>query len=100
MVKRLIAILLLSAFLVTVPFGRTPAMAINKTLETGLIISGAIAGATALILLIAIGVASANPDFMEVAPGADPLRATPDDGIRTTTQCPRTAEGNLPVLCW
>jgi hypothetical protein len=75
----------------------TPRRAAASDITTPLIISGAVAGGVAVVLLIAILVeGNKKPDFLGFAPATD-RPAQP--GVHLGTHC-HPQDGALTLVCW
>jgi len=93
--RRLVAAAILAAILVVGVFpGR--ARASTSDITNGLIIGGAITGAVAVVLVIAILVeGNKEPEFEQLVPGKHPAAET--GGVKF--RC-RPVDGTLPLMCW
>jgi hypothetical protein len=93
--------MVVTAVALAVLVGSPPRAARASSFSDPLIISGAIAGGVAAVLLLSIALADRNPpeDFEEFAPpaAAHPPRAVLPWGART---CPPRGDGTLPLVCW
>ena len=75
----------------------TPTRAHASDVTTPLIIGGAVAGAVAVVLLVAIMIESnREPDFLQFVPTQEP---SVPPGFHLGTHC-RAQDGTLPLFCW